>query len=457
MSQIPGNQPPPLLPLNQSQSVLDFYLGGDPDPGNPVEVLGLAGSGPWTEGQVISALQARLRLVSDHAHQSAPQADEVRLALHAAAGKIITQSRPAGASGSELSPIPPQFRVQILRLVAAGGGWSRPVMQRVMAMGAQQGIDPVQLANWLSQLQQAPGTVPDAPRDDEPLGLRGTRARSAAGVMDPPAPAHADSSRAVMMVVGWALGGLITVFAVAAAALIIITNKPGGGPPATPTPAPSAAVPAPGSGAARVVPGEVAKTPTSAAPVKASSTPATAKRNAPSKSEHAADAEPDHVPEWPDLVRAMDQAVKLIRDKDSEAVPAFSRAYSQLATEWTQATADQRTTGVSVVLDGVFAAAGDPDTADQVVQAIASTAVLNQAAPTSAQVVPAVWTAGVVARISRERELPRALVRRFDELAAGIFGSGGAGEATFDVGASAALLSMATRIVPTAPQIDDAM
>jgi transposase-like protein len=457
VSQIPGDQPPPLLPLNQSQSVLDFYLGGNPDPANPAEVLGLSGSGPWTEGQVISALQARLRAVSDHAQQSAPQADEVRLALHAAAGKLITQGRAASAANGESSPIPPQFRVQILRLVAAGGGWSRPVMQRVMAMGAQQGIDPVQLANWLSQLQQAPGTVPDAQRDEAVSDLRGSRSRPDSGVMDPPAPAPTDSSRAVMMVVGWALGGLITVFAVAAAALIIIMNKPGGGPGAATPPAPTPAPTVQNTPGASATP-----TATASASPAASSTPAPSKvvSTKPLKasaSETVSTDDRTHVPEWPDLVRAMELAVKLIREGNPDAVDAFSKAYVDLASQWPQATPDQRTSALSAVLDGVFAAAGNSEMSERLVAAIAATAVLNQASPTSSQVVPAVWTAGVVARISRERELPRALVRQFDELATGIFGAGGAGEATFDVGASAALLSMATRIVPGGPQIDEAI
>lgn len=467
MSQMPGDATPAPLPLSPAQSVLGFFLGGNPDPADSAAVLGLEGPGPWPESQVILALQSRLRSVSEHSHQAAPQADEVRLALHAAAGRLITAGRATGSGFVEPAAIPPQIRVQILRLVAAGGGWSRPVMQRVMAMGAQQGIDPAQLTAWLSQLQQAPGTVPSSPgADSERLVVPTGNSRSV--VMEPPS-VPADGSRAVLMVVGWALGGLITVFAVAAAALIIITQRPSGGSATSQPPVAQQPVVSP-----RETVTSGASTPTStvapplAPPVARApgSNPSGGKgeaglgakptRTLPSDDHELVDEKTGHVAEWPDLVRNMDAAVAMLRAGNADGVGAFDRAYGALANQWSEATADQRTTGVSVVLDAVFAAAGDASMAEDVIAAIAVTAVQNQAAPTSAQLGPAVWTAGVVARVSRERELPRAMVRQLDELAAGIFGAGGAGEATFDVGASAALLSMATRMVPREPQIDEA-
>jgi len=108
-------------PVSAARAVA-LFLGESVDPGDPASLLGLEGQGPWTEAQIVVALQARVRMVAEHPNASAPQADELRMSLHAAASRLLTSTRSADFSPAAAG-MPADLRAQVAAAVAAGGGW----------------------------------------------------------------------------------------------------------------------------------------------------------------------------------------------------------------------------------------------------------------------------------------------------------------------------------------------
>lgn len=405
-----------------------LYLGEGVDPARPESLLGLGGEGPWTDVQIVAALQARLRLIGDHPRREAPQADELRMALHAAASKLLTSERSASFVAREPA-MPDDFRAQVMAVVAAGGGWTRDVMRHVVALGAERGIDQAQVAAWLATLQQGGRAMQPAAAMPRPIA-------AGRSLLDPD-PAPVDPSRGVIVLIGWLLGGLLSLLGVAAVVIVVVSMRPPAATSPVATPTVASQTPASAPAAAPVA----ASSPT-ASSEPASTPPATSPPAAPSTPPR-----PSHVAEWPDLVRDLETATTAIRSGERGGLDAFSLAYAHLADQWPAATADERIRAVDAVIDAVYAGATRPQEGPGVLDAIAAHALGGTDTPSAARIVGSTWTAGVVARLARERDLPQGMVRRVEGLVSLIFGPGGVGETTFDQGISAWLRALAARMV----------
>lgn len=424
----------------RAAAAVALYLGDAIDLERPSSLLGLEGQGPWTDVQIVDALHARLRLIGEHPHRSAPQADELRMALHAAASKLLTSDRSAAFQPRE-PVMPDDFRAQVMAVVAAGGGWSREVMRHVVALGAERGIDPTQLAAWLATLQHGGGSPTTGNRPRPVVAGR--------SVLDPD-PAPVDPSRGVIVLIGWLLGGLLSLLGVAAVVIVVVSMRPSpGSSSASPSPAPATGpsqspASSPVAAAPAATPGDVPPR-----PLNATSMPATSSTPTP--------APPTHVAEWPDLVRDLETATAAIRGGERGGPEAFSHAYAMLGDAWPSALADERIRAVDAVIDAVYAGAARQQEGPGVLDAIADHAPGGTNPPAASQLVGSVWTAGVVARLARERDLPQAMVRRVEALVSQIFGPGGVGETTFDQGVSAWLRSLAASMVARDATSDPAM
>jgi hypothetical protein len=435
--------------------VIAFFFGPEVDAADPVSLFRLEGEGPWPDAQIVQGLKSRLDQLNAHPHRATPQADEVRFALHAAAAKMLTAPKPEPAASEapvrspspspspDASAMPPELRQQVLRLVASGGGWSRETMQRVTALAASRGIDPATLATWLSRLQRE--AEPVRPQPASRIGVPSALPMAGRSVMEP--ATTPEGSRTLVNIIGWVIGGLLALLAVAAASLVILLQKPSTTRTVT-TPSPAETVVAtptkaesPGTQPTRPSPSPVAATPT-------------ASEERDQASERVDPSTKARVEEWPDAVARMESTVAALRSSQSDAVERFRRAYAELSRGWCNAAPDQRTRAVNAVIDAIFAAAGSPEQGDRVLAVLAASGVAATAAPASGEVLPAVWTSGIVARLSRERELPRGMVRRIDELAASLFGQAGVGEATFESGVASEVLAMTQSLVPLEPRME---
>lgn len=132
---------------SQASSPITMFLGSEAGKGGPFALLGLPHE-LRTDEQVYCATNHRLAQVDQHRHRSTPDADEVRLAIHAAASQLLDQSLraelklrwPAGTP-AELPkawrsiPSAKQLSVNMIHsakcLVAASGGWNNTARKRI--------------------------------------------------------------------------------------------------------------------------------------------------------------------------------------------------------------------------------------------------------------------------------------------------------------------------------------
>jgi hypothetical protein len=146
------------------------------------------------------------------------------------------------------------------------------------------------------------------------------------------------------------------------------------------------------------------------------------------------------------------------------AAERFEFVYNDMAKKWGQATPDGVVAGVDRIVEYLYHASTHSDLATR-----AATVITDGLAPlksnadlTPQQVLTAPWSAGVLARLARERDLPAAVRHRVQEALADTFpGSTGPGESTFKSGAVAALASIPARLSkptgkPDPKQVDEA-
>jgi hypothetical protein len=136
---------------DQQRGLVEVFLGPEAALGGPFALLDLKHD-PLDESMVLRACQSRLRAVALHPQSRTPGADEVRLAVHAAASQLLdhdlrrelAKQWPSG-SGDILNhqPLPEAWRVddaveldhQVLKeanwLIGASGGWNSKSRKRL--------------------------------------------------------------------------------------------------------------------------------------------------------------------------------------------------------------------------------------------------------------------------------------------------------------------------------------
>ncbi len=170
-----------------------------PNPG-PAELLGLPSTQPASEAMVRAVLGQRLEQVDDHPQARTPEADQVRMALHAAAAILSDEllraavepaasppspqvkrapRAPAGAPPAPAAPMPIELsplEQAIVAILAGSGGWSSRSQQQLATVALRWNLTPAQLLERVRLLAErwtmadggAAGPAPALPAEAVP-------------------------------------------------------------------------------------------------------------------------------------------------------------------------------------------------------------------------------------------------------------------------------------------------
>lgn len=160
---------------------VDRFLGPEEATGGPFALLGI-NPDAVTDDLVLSALDRQIERIARHPECDTPEADEVRLTLHAAAAQLldpgvrrhlIARWRDGGSSSSaeprsvHESPSPAS-QVSVNRLLEHDavlslglyGGWNQQSLRRLLSIAHARGFDNTQVAETLRGLAAAKRTDP---------------------------------------------------------------------------------------------------------------------------------------------------------------------------------------------------------------------------------------------------------------------------------------------------------
>ncbi len=409
---------------------IEKFLGRPAAAPGPFAVLGLTPQ-DTSPDLIILQLQRQLERVASHPEASSYEADEVRLALHAAAARLLEHAAAApGPSTPEPAPSRLAMEQAVLTTLAHCGGWNRHAIHRLTLIAQSRGVgfdDLVEAIRGVTRpARQAPSPQParTAPRFIEHRGRaqRELSARPTADQIDP----GARRAKLALLVGAGAIAALV----LAAIVVVSLLNKPA--PPANPTPSQA---------------GPAAPPPASPTP------PPVARRTTPNDDLAAMSFDAS--------LRELDACVRAAQLDPGQAAQRFGPVLEALARRWDQATPDRLAAAQNSVVDLVYVLSRSSADADRVADALeGALAPLHGAGPppTPDQIRTGVLSAGVLVRLSREANLPSAFRARVARaLESPAFAGAPPAEATFQAGTTAALVSLARRLVPRDAPGDDAL
>lgn len=449
-----------------------MFLGHAAAKGGPYALLGLTPE-DRSDSMVLLQLQRQLGRITSHPLANSPEADELRLLLHAAAAELVT----AGDARDTLAPSPaalvepaPEFPlrgavdldaeaagVEAMAIINACGGLTPDARLQLMRLSASTGV-PVarmmQLASvdpFAATLQQTPvGTSPPsrvARRPTVPASrpLGPSDARAVVGVqLNQPSPENVLSDQqdpagrqAKLAVVGAGIG--VVVLIVIATSIAWLTRVFDQSPtnPATAAPAVTAREPA--------TPPEVFPAPRSEAVSPKAATSARVGDKAPAPSATSAGMD------YSGWVRRLLADVERIGSASPDDVARFASAIEGLSRTWTEAAADQLLAGQDAAMEYIYRASARP--ADGVACVEAIRAVMQAAEssrPSASAISPAVWASGLMARLGRERELPAAVIDAVRQSTASrLLVPLAVGDSSFNGGVRAAISAIGDGLTPT--------
>lgn len=472
---------------DQSEKFLGVRSGTD----DAAALLGVRAESA-SEGEVITALQARLELIASHPEGLTPGADELRLALHDAAQRLLQGSgrtvplvpvdpqsvaeAPApfaieedggrgavNVSGSSAATVPAKngaevgpfskFEAGVAMILANAGGWNRRAQERVGTLAQLHGVplnEALQMAQALAMggsarpVAATKPAVTTAPARAVSTSLRPmpppfTPAAAPARVVAvPPTPAtefdpfpheRDPGAAAVKRLV---IGSGAVFLGLAALMVLFVLVRPSRTRPAPPSPAPVTASNTP---------------PTSPPPAELFPSRTASQASAPVPPPPMAK---NRVGDWDDLLREASAATTLLDTDAAAAQERFAACYTLMSQRWVEASGDGIVAGVDRLVDYLYRAAQKPGGAEKAVEVIVEGAApLAGSAPLSGtQVTGAVWSVGVLARLAREKDLPAAIRQSVqDGLAVAVTGAVAPSETTFKAGASAAIALVPARLL----------
>ncbi|TVQ60643.1 MAG: hypothetical protein EA378_11190 [Phycisphaerales bacterium] len=469
------------------------------------------------ERAVFRALNAQLARVSAHPERDTPAADEVRLALHAAAAQLLDPAvraliiaRARGGrtpSGDGARPTPsrspaPQpgrsetavtagrtpsrddgaiaaFEHDALRLLARHGGWGPQSMRQIAQFAHARGVPPSRVVAGLHAMLRGGSTHANAGKPaigSSPLPVRTNGAHThpsaftdqvvsastAQAVSEP-----VFSSTATLSTVGararqsrqtrealdpttvrtlWFAGGMLVVFAGLLLLVFIGIHAASGGFGAGGGAGPGAGVqaqappPPTGSGAAASPDAE---------PTRDRSLDAERVRTDQPAREARTDSPAPPV-DPARLVRDLQAAVAQLDDDAPAASARFASLVDALARRWTLLSASERAAAHDAVVEFVYRSADSPVAIAGAIRAIARPAsayASSDAPPAPGEVHPTIWSVGVLARLSRERDLPASARSEIERTLARALGDRGlTGERVFVDASIDALRAVAERL-----------
>lgn len=417
------------------QQAISRLLGAEAAGGGPLALLGVQGSTVGDDA-VRSALESRLAEVDRHPLAHSMDAEQVRMALHAAAAQLLDpalralilglnrprseRAIPAAAPVDEPPNAVPEEAIADARLVIARHrGINDSSLRRIAAIAGDAGVGVQDLLAAVAARLATSAPAPPIARDVDsvPPSLSGEPDLGAAPFPEEIDHAtHTLRNAAVIAVVA------IGLLAVAVGVVWEITS-------------------------AMRVPTRVADAP-APAPI---APPAAPKRDGPLFPVEKGAAPPKPAPADPvSLVRVLTASAEEVSAVPDTAIANFEGAMRALADLWPTLTPDRLAAAQDGVVEFLYRAARDPATTRRAADAIAAPAgewVRGKPPLAEAQVLPGIWSFGLLSRLARERELPAAAQQAFEALAtaAGVGAAKSVG--SFQVGATAAAFRLPTLLV----------
>jgi hypothetical protein len=427
---------------NNESWLVTKFLGADAASGGPFALLGFDPADSGDEA-VLLALRARLNQTSQHPEGATPEADEVRLALHAAAAQLLDArtrqamvARWAGAmphaTGSRAdAPAMDATQRNVMLLqhdavmaIAACGGWNERARSRLMLMAQSRGLGPELVQVAVAQLEGTTAAHASV-RATGAAQNQGAFAHVPSTASKPLPAARASPWRRrlpapVLLAIALVLSGVVVVLS-----FVLLASSSGKGAPAQPTAAPTVAATPSGPETPRDTQGQLFPTTPSPKPVPTS----------PASAPATTDAQ-----RW---VQKLNTAVTALAT-DQEAARAEAMALlSECASRWVSIEGPDLTVVQRCIIDAIYQAEST-DAAVQFLDAVEGPAAQSG---TRARVLRDVWRAGVLTRLSRERDLPATLHAILDErLSSSLAGERPSGEPAFEAGVLASLTVLANSI-----------
>lgn len=430
------------------RSPVEKFLGPAAAAGGPFALLALAPE-DCTQELIIVQLQRQLRRVASHADATGHSADEVRLALHAAAAQLLeglsrtpgtqqfdassrvdvgpTESQSSAAMPSHMSPGLLAMEGDIIATMAMCGGWNAQCMHRLALIAHSRGVTQEEFLVAIDAFVKRPAASAGGGVSQVVEMERDARPRRGIPVAT---PEQQDPTRRVMtrgllvMVIGLALlSGVIYVVA-------ILTTRS----PTTPSLAVS-------KDPAETVDGAdpVRERPTQLFPSDGNSTGSAKGTRAEAPSSTFTDAS---------------ALLRELRSMAEGAAPASGEKFAEIMAGardlWTKATPDVQEAISVACVDYFYRIAGDQKARREALSACTAGAMIEQDGAWSAsQVRGAVLSAGLIARLARERELPGDVVDPVQALSrSSLFRTMSLGDSSFVGGATSACVEIARRLMP---------
>lgn len=461
---------------HRERDAITRMLGAPEAAGGPFALLGLP-VGDLTDEQIVAALDGQLMRLADHRECDTPGADEVRLALHSAAAQLLDARVrahlvskwsvseagvipladdqpsldagvqagdpprehvvPAVPESSPSAAVPSALREAALVAIASSGGWNAQATRRVVALAAGYGLDGGQTADLFRAIftptpsDSRPRPVAETARSQTvragPGDVRTPNIDRSADADAAPLAEQQDPGRRVLkyaLLTG--LGVLTTLGAaiVLAVALIEASKAP--------------AVPAPTDAA----PSEVPRGSLVAAP-EPSPTPETPPEPPPMRAVANLDADT--------AGREIQLSAKALESDPPQAIEGFERAVEALAEGWAALSPDRLVAAQQDVIEFLYRAASREELLRRAVTALGAPAGVLATGESlrASEVAPAVWSAGMLTRLVREKDLPAAVETQARRaVGAALAERLPVSEQTFEAGARAATRLIPLRLVP---------
>jgi hypothetical protein len=460
-SAAPGPHDPRLRPVAR-------FLGPTEVAGGPFSLLGVSPQA-CTDELVLSALDRQIERLNRHPECDTPEADEVRLALHAAAAQLLDPvvrrhlvNRWSGGRTPVRAAAPvvqrpvaaatPGRSIDAQRLLEADailtlglfGGWNQRSLRRLVTLAHRRGLNNRQVAQTLRNLSKRRGRTrpaqPEAPSASPAAGPAGSRpgrgrtpttrlqtVHEAQVVVHSTPKAETDpAQRLLRNAIIFGFLGLIGLTA-AVTGIIVATSR------TSPPPAPS-------------VPPVAANTPAPVPALEVESTPEPVKPAKPLPPP----PDPADLVAIPRDIAACTEALAI--DPDAAAT-RFEQAVGKLAAHWAIIPKDRLVSSHDAIVEYLYRCAGNPESSVRAIGAIGRfSGPLGAGDVGAADVAPASWSTGMLTRLGRERDLSATAKNSIDSSLAAIMGpSRSTLEQSFEAGVGAALSAWPVRLTPTGP------
>jgi hypothetical protein len=449
-------------------SPIERFLGTPEAAGGPFALLGITPR-PCTDETVLAALDRQLDRVVEHPECDTPEADEVRLALHAAAAQLLDPNVrrhlvakwtgiPVAATTtgrlSEPSRVRPRSQLLLehdaVLTLGLYGGWNERALRRLVALAHARGFTADQVAATLGTLatRRRPGAGV-SPHRPMIAGRRRSNGNTAAASrpaptvrpLTKPAPRPEPVDQAGRFLLMVLMIGVVGVAFTAGAIYLIVRLLTAPAPP----PSPPVGVGPPATQGEGSPVGVSKSHPAVPPPSVDRILSPTAKPPSDGGELNAGS-----------LLRELVAHTKYLADDPAAAASQFMVTVERLAQRWPSLPKDGLIAANDAVVEFVYRSGDVGDASRRAVAAIGDGAATlvgetNPAADPAA-IDRAVWSLGMLARLSRERDLAATVKGDIDERLAAVLGhSGGLSEPSFDAGGEAAILMLPRIMLSHAP------